>query len=383
MTTIEGVGGTNGKKPIRVRGDKLTSRHSLKYRVARAVDRRLRPLRIRLDRWFISAAARSGILNRVYYTLHRGEFRREQRAVIAGLARFARDVENPSQSVAMLRRNTHRLEKGLLMRPRRPVFALDYIEETVAGYRRLLADSGACDPPSEELVWAHDVLEAYFDTVEKHPKIDRLREEYCSLPVPGRNGSGHLVPYRRDLSQPPSVDYDALLELSIRRRSVRWFLPTPVPREAIDRAIIVAGLSPSACNRQPFAFRVFDNPELAKQVARLPYGAAGYSDNIPVIIVVVGRLRCYFDERDRHLIYVDGSLASMSLLYALESQGLSSCCINWPDIPEREQAVTDLLGLEPDERVIMFIAVGYPDPEGLVACSQKKPLDQLRRYNFE
>jgi hypothetical protein len=41
------------------------------------------------------------------------------------------------------------------------------------------------------------------------------------------------------------------------------------------------------------------------------------------------------------------------------------------------------IGLEADERPVMCIAVGYPDPDGLVAYSQKKPLGQLRRYNLE
>ena len=48
-----------------------------------------------------------------------------------------------------------------------------------------------------------------------------------------------------------------------------------------------------------------------------------------------------------------------------------------------EAALGELLGLSGDERAVMCLAVGYPDPEGLVAYSQKKPLGQLRRYNFE
>jgi len=142
-------------------------------------------------------------------------------------------------------------------------------------------------------------------------------------------------------------------------------------------------LSPSACNRQPFEFRVFDDPGWVRKVANSPYGTSGYADNIPVMIVVVGQLRCYSEERDRHLIYIDGALASMSLLYALEVQGLSSCCINWPDVEERERELAGLMNLDPDERGIMLIAAGYPDPEGMVASSRKKPLDAIRRYNFE
>jgi hypothetical protein len=39
------------------------------------------------------------------------------------------------------------------------------------------------------------------------------------------------------------------------------------------------------------------------------------------------------------------------------------------------------LNLDFDERVVMLIAVGYPDPNGMVAWSEKKSLDILRRYN--
>ena len=44
--------------------------------------------------------------------------------------------------------------------------------------------------------------------------------------------------------------------------------------------------------------------------------------------------------------------------------------------------MVSLLNLEPDERVVLLIAVGYPDPEGMVATSRKKSLERLRRYNL-
>ena len=39
------------------------------------------------------------------------------------------------------------------------------------------------------------------------------------------------------------------------------------------------------------------------------------------------------------------------------------------------------MNLDVDERVIMLIAIGYPDPQGLVAYSEKKSLAVIRRYN--
>ncbi|MDW8078403.1 MAG: nitroreductase family protein [Thermoguttaceae bacterium] len=271
------------------------------------------------------------------------------------------------------------------MRPRRTPFALEYIEETLNAYEAALKATlnGHPSLSVEQLRWAHDVLAEYFAHGGGHPKLEPLRERFRGLPSPPWPCETSLIPYCRELSGAVSVPYEALAALAERRRSVRWFLPKPVPRELIDKALLIAAQSPSACNRQPFVFRIFDDPELVRQVASIPYGAAGYEHQIPVIVVVVGQLRHFFDARDRHLIYIDASLAAMSFMFALETLGLSSCCINWPDIPEREEKMARLLKLEPDERPVMLIALGWPDPEGLVCRSVKKPLRFLRRYNFE
>src|SRR5690606_20955791 len=178
-----------------------------------------------------------------------------------------------------------------------------------------------------------------------------------------------------------NVTYDDFYNLAKLRRSVRWYEDKPVPRELIDKAISAAVLSPSACNRQPFEFRIFDDKELIQKVANISWGTLGFSHNFPVILVVIGKLEAYFDERDRHVIYIDGALASMSLMYALETLGLSSCPINWPDVEQFEKQMEKLLGLEKNERPIMLMSLGYPDKEGLVPFSEKKDLFEIRSYN--
>ena len=72
---------------------------------------------------------------------------------------------------------------------------------------------------------------------------------------------------------------------------------------------------------------------------------------------------------------------SKGFLLALETLGLSSCPLNWPDVPSRERRMARELELGPDERPIMLLAVGYPDAEGAVASSYKKSLNDLRTYN--
>lgn len=319
-------------------------------------------------------------LSALYYAVFSNAFIKEQHGVMYGIYAYYKCSRTEQGTHYLLRRNIHRLEKGLLMKPRRAVFAADYITETLDCYEQaVMACTSLEGSVATELVWAHDVQKEYFNVVASHPVVDQARARFLKLPPLSIDGT--CVPYRRDLMQPSPVNYDDLLALSHRRRSVRWYLRQPVPRELLDQAIMVASLAPSACNRQPFEFRIFDDPDLVQQISALPDGTSGFYQNIPAIVVIVGELKAYFNEQDRHLIYIDSSLAVMAFMYALETLGLSSCGINWHDSGTREKRISRLLGLAPDERVVMLISVGYPDPEGMVAYSQKKDLDLLRRYN--
>ena len=92
---------------------------------------------------------------------------------------------------------------------------------------------------------------------------------------------------------------------------------------------------------------------------------------------MVGDLSAYPGERDRHLIYIDGSLAAMQLMLAFETLGLSTCSINWPDVEAAEQKLEKLLDLKPYERPIMLLSVGYAQDKGGIPYSQKKDAQVL------
>lgn len=265
------------------------------------------------------------------------------------------------------------------MRPRRSLFALDYIEEAVTDYCMLANDPAVSGQNTVELAWARDVLQSYFSAVGDDPSVERARQLLDRAPhVPSE---ATCIPNPRGVESDPPVSYEQLRALAVRRRSVRWYLRKPVPRELIDRALDVAALAPSACNRQPFEFRIFDDAQWISKLNGIPLGTTGFKEGFPMLVVLVGHLWAYPKERDRHLIYIDGSLAAMSFMFALESLGLSSCPINWPDERTQEKMITRILDLEPDERVIMLISVGFADPAGGVPFSAKKELNLLRKYN--
>lgn len=338
-----------------------------------------------LNRFVLEVAAS----NRVFATLYSVPgfltFNREQYAVLRGRRDYYRKLSKDRESRVELRRNVHRLEKGMIMQPRRPIFAKDYINETIDFYeeaaRQCSVDKDSMD--QGEMQWAHDVIKQYFDTVETGDKVvddarDRFEKTQHIFSV---DSSVKKVPFARKDGDKSKVEYEDLLQLSMQRRSVRWFDQRPVPRELIDKALMVGRQSPTACNRMPYEFKIFDDPELSKKIASIPFGSAGYSHQIPATVVVVGKLDSYFSPRDRHAIYVDASLAAMGFMYALETLGLSSSVINWPDFEPLEMKMQKTLDLDPSERVIMLIAVGYADAKGGIPFSQKKELDTIRSYN--
>jgi nitroreductase len=340
-----------------------------------SIDRVLR-VQGQLSIFWLRLAYRSRVMIRIHYCLFSGAFDQEAKAVIAGHLQFYRNQSGNEYTNYFLRRVIHRLEKGLIMDPRREVFATDYIEDAVNAYVQSLKKNGKTD----ELIWATDVLTQYFEVTGQHPAIERAKNTFQQLDRQTRTSSDRF-PFPSDSSVPSYVTYDDMLALAKKRRSVRWYQNKPVPREDVDDAIAIALQSPSACNRQPYRFMVFDDPESIADVGTLPGGVRGFEHNFPMLIALVGRLRAYPHPRDRHVIYVDGGLAAMSFMFALETKGLASCSINWPDVRSKELAAAKKLNLENDERIIMFISVGYARNDGMIPYSQKLSTREAREFN--
>ena len=249
-----------------------------------------------------------------------------------------------------LRRNIHRIEKGLIMRPRRAVFALRYIGDTIDAFEAALASP--LEEP-DELRWATDVLERYFECVEQCAEVQAEKQRFERVRPSSSSRYGHGVsPFPYADLVPHGITHDQLLALFRHRKSVRWFQPRPVSFEDIKKAVDGARMAPSSCNRQPYWFYVTTDSATAQELADCAMGTAGYVHNIPSLIVLVGDLSSFFSERDRHLIYIDGALAAMQLILALDTLGISTCSINWPDIGAREKRLSALLGLSPHLRPI-------------------------------
>ena len=347
----------------------------LKKILSRKVINLLKMILMFIDKVIISVARRSQWLAGLYYFLVSSQFRREMQAVLNGRFQFDNTKDRNKPHTFMLRRNIHRIEKGLCMVPRKPIFAAGYIEETVREFEICMSFQSIEDTEYE---WVHDVLKHYFSVVEQTSEInaakkifDRARKDI------NRSIKTKKIPFAYKRKDTADIKFDDFKTLCENRHSVRWFRSKRVPIHIIEQSIEVAVTAPSACNRQPFKFHIFDDPKQAKIIGSIPMGTTGFAENFQCIIVVVADLSAYPFEKDRHIIYIDSSLATMQLLLALELHGLSSCVINWPDIERHERQMAQKLQLETYQRPTMLISVGYAKQEGMIPFSDKKSLKDV------
>jgi len=313
------------------------------------------------------------ILSTMWYLLISRRFDREHQAVLAGKVAYQKSLSQIGQSSILLRRNIHRLEKGLIMQPRRDIFAENFIEETVNVYARAVKVNSL---NIDEKKWFNDVLAEYFSVVKDTKIILKARNKFQDC-VELNSGQERYIPYPFDSLPVSDINYDQLHKLFIKRRSVRWYQDREVSLNIVEKAVNLATFAPSACNRQPYAFYVSESKDKAVEMAKCAGGTPGWVENIPCTIAIIGDLAAYPEERDRHLIYIDASLASMQLMLAFETLGLATCSINWPDIESAEKRMQVLLGLKSYERPIMLLSVGYPKDKGGIPYSQKKNSDVL------
>lgn len=350
----------------------------IKRLAPKSVTEWLKKARLQLSKVFLPFIQKNRLFANLYY-LFVQKFSGEQLAVVRGRSAYYHSLENIDSSCALLRRNTHRLEKGLIMRPRRSVFAEDYIQETVDCYSKAVNTSSFDE---NEKKWAGDVLEEYFNVVSKTKITDDARRAYkIAREHNATASSGSNINTEARLTYKPysythvsrgSISFGQLEVLYHRRRSVRWYQDEKVPLNLVNQAANLASLAPSACNRQPYKFYFCNNKAKAVAIAKCAGGTSGFAENLSAIIAIVGDLSAYPFEQDRHLIYIDGSLAAMQLMLALETLGLSTCSINWPDLQENERKIRKIIELKEYERIVMLLAVGYADPNGGIAYSQKK-----------
>jgi nitroreductase len=189
--------------------------------------------------------------------------------------------------------------------------------------------------------------------------------------------------------------WNAAIEAMLAHRSVRTFLPHPVPEDVLQLAIAAAQSAPTSSSLQAWSVVAVEDLERRAQLEQL----AGPNPQIvsaPLFLVWLAdlsRLRGIARAEDRTgegldyfesflLASIDAALAAQNALVALESLGLGTCYIG--GIRNRPVEVGEMLNLPPETFAVFGMTVGYPDPA--VATEIKPRLPQslvLHREHYQ
>ncbi len=327
-----------------------------------------------LKHFFVKIGTYSNFFARCYYFLISKSFERENRAVLCGKLISQKCLRKRKLTEYAFRRNIHRLEKGLIMHEKKDVFALSYITETVNTYIDLIQN-----PVHDKnlKLWAEDVLSEYFKNIKTEGVIKDAKILFESNNI---ERDAKFVPFERSKTINSNVNYYDFLVLCKQRVSTRVFKNKEVPRDMLEKAFEAALQSPSACNRQPYEFFVYQNKESIQRLIKLPGGITGFDKGVPAMAFLIGDLSAFNDERDRHLIYVDGGIIAMTFMLALETLGLASCALNMPAIRKNEKEVEKELKLPKHKSCIMAFIIGYPEEKSLIPYSQKKSISTAVKF---
>ena len=278
----------------------------------------------------------------------------------------------------------HGIEKGLSLESPREGFGVNRVHNLLGllkDYVRLYGFDYTCASAAESLLAYRQfnsksgsfapALESQIADLE-----NRLAEYRKSNGDECQKG-GLLTLTRLELEKAASLDFESFCR---SRYSVRQFSDKPADLEIVKDAIRIAQKTPSVCNRQPGRVWVVQEEEKVKTILRIGGGAIGFEDQIKMLLVVTSDLSCFQAAGERYQCWIDGGMFLMSLMYALHSKGLVSCCMNWSKEHEDDKRLRDYMELPLSESVIALLGVGCPRDEFAVACSSRKPLDEVIRY---
>lgn len=184
------------------------------------------------------------------------------------------------------------------------------------------------------------------------------------------------------------------------RRSVRFFADDPVPIEAIEYCVRVAGTAPSGAHQQPWHFVIVQDPAVKKRIreaaekeeaafyggrasdewleALAPIGTDEHKpflEAAPFVVVLFAKNYGVEDDRKIKHYYVSESvgIAAGFFIAAVHEAGL----VTLTHTPSPMKFLGDILGRPQNERAFLLLPVGYPAPDATVPELHRKSFDEF------
>ena len=285
-------------------------------------------------------------------------------------------VHTQSAYESKILRQTHIIEKGLSLSEPRKGFGQEKIKDLF----RMLEEYMRMGFPTDGIPFQNAlvVLDSYFVTqkamgVENEQLIEMYNRykdfnidsfsagiEYCCLEKMSKERLG-LYP-----------------EFFASRHSMRQFSERPIEKGDVIKAVKLAQKAPSACNRQATKVYYYSDPVVNSKLGNLIAGNTGFENEVKAYLVLTGDMSAFYDSFERNQLYIEGGMFAMALIEALHYYGIASCALQNGEYKKKNQKFKEICGNIPDnERIILFIAIGYYRDEFKYAISKRKSIESV------
>lgn len=176
-----------------------------------------------------------------------------------------------------------------------------------------------------------------------------------------------------------TTEIDLFLSMLRDRYSCRSYTEKDVEDWKIENCLEAARLAPSACNKQPWRFKVVKDKSHRAEICEkglLPGIAMPWLAKPPVIVVL-----CVEENIVTHTLapmlsgvkyqLVDLGIAGEHFVLAATAQDLGTCWIGW----FKEKKIKKILGIQRGLRIVSLISLGYPAENG--EQPRKKELSEI------
>jgi iodotyrosine deiodinase len=189
-----------------------------------------------------------------------------------------------------------------------------------------------------------------------------------------------------------------------KRRTVRDYAPTPVPREVIEQCIRAAGSAPSGANQQPWRFVAISNASIKHQIRlaaeaeerefyerRAPeewlhaLAPLGTDAEKPFLEIAPWLIAIFYErtgpdiegqKAKRYYPHESTGIASGMLIAALHNAGLATLT----HTPSPMAFLNEILQRPKNEVPYLLLVVGHPSDDCKVPDIQRKSLNEIASF---
>jgi nitroreductase len=284
---------------------------------------------------------------------------------------------------AWILQDKHRIEKGLSLPQPRLRFGEAVINRLVDNLLLFKCQYGTVEP----FYYGVGALKEYklFHQMASCQLSERVLTKIALIPVADFN---HNECERSGVQQVTGLGEVNLAGFSFKefcksRHSCRNFSGELVDISVIESAINLSITAPSVCNRQHWFVSVLTG-DLKNKMLALQNGNIGFTENIPHIAVISSDISAFYTPDERNQMYTDGGIFAMNLMYAFHSLGLGSCALNWCASAITELKLKRLNVISKSHQVILIVAFGNRNENGVFAKSPRMPSGQFYKvFNDE